>query len=313
MNVTWTKMNRFYMIISFLAVMVISGCAPQETTLPIEDHNLIYLFDAGNDQLKPVLYGKNPEELIPNELAEDIVGYLKTGVKGSTYEPSVESGLEVEQVNVLGNSVFINFNIDYYLMPPIKELQTRTAIVRSLTSFDTFKEVEFFVGSKPLIFDGIEIGRMSKHDVLLTFDESLEGNEYQNATIYYPDPEIEKLVETDVVIDIAPDRKIEEIIIDQLRRGDDQVLPPYVELLNVYTHNGICFIDFSSEFLTMPIKEGLNERLVVYAIVNSLVELDHVSTVQILINGNVVSDFKGNFSMNRLFEKNYSLIYHENN
>lgn len=271
--------------------------------MPIEDHNLIYLFDDNSDQLKPVVYGKSPEDLMPIELAEDIVELLKSGVKGSNYEPSMEAELTIDQVNVLSSSVFINFNTDYYLMPPIKELQTRTAIVRSLTSFDAFKEVEFFVGSKPLTFDGIEIGRMSKHDVLLTFDESLEGNEYQNAIIYYPDPEIEKLIETDVVIDIAPDRKIEEIIIDQLKTGDYQVLPPYVELLNVYTHNGICFIDFSSEFLSMPIKEGLNERLVVYAIVNSLIELDHVSTVQILINGNVVSDFKGNFSMNRLFEK----------
>ncbi len=306
-------MNKKILIACLIVFVYLVGCTTKETSLPIEDHNLLYFLDSGSGQLKPLPFDKNPNDLLPFELAEDIISQLQNGVKNSLLEPALESSLVIEQINILNHIVFINFDKDYYLMSPIKELQTRTAIVRSLTSFDVFKEVEFFIDSKPLVFDEIEMGRMSKRDVLLTFDESIQGSEYQNAVIYYPDPNIDKLIETDVVIDIAPNKKIEEIIIDQLKHGEYQVLPDNVELLNVYTHNGICFIDFSPEFLTMTLEEGMSERLLVYSIVNSLIELDHVSTVQILINGKVVSKFKSNFDMNRLFVKNYSLINHDSN
>lgn len=295
---------------SFILLLAVGimACGIEETPIPLDAERMIFLLDKNTGTLRPVPFETEVEDVKDLALVNSVLSKMIYGVVGSAYEPSVDRELAIEQVSITNGNVMISFTEAYYMMPPIKELQTRSAIVRSLTSFEEFSEVEFFVAGKSLEIDGVSLGGMSKNDVLLTYDETTTRNEVQKANVYYPDGDIQKLQKLEVVLEITPDQKIEEIIINRLDQGELDLLPNEVELLNIYTHDRICFVDFSGEFLMMNIQEGLNERLIIYSIVNSLVELEHVSMVQILIDGNVVSDFNDVFMMNRLFERNQSLI-----
>ena len=312
------KKSSFFLntiFVSLIFAFFLVGCQIKETELPMDVHEVVYLIDPVSQTLKPVIYkGQMSVGLLgdePVELVSQIIDSCQNGVSGSGYEPSVSDKMAVEQINIFGSSVFINFNESYYLMTPLSELMSRTAIVRSITSFDAFKEVEFFIDGKPLAFDDVQIGRMTRYDALLSFDEAMDRNEEYKTTIYYPDRETQKLKMTEADVEITPDKKIEEIILNQLWLGEDRIFDETIQLLNVYTHNGICIVDFSSGLLNMTMTEGLNQRLIIYAIVNSLTDLDHVSSVQILIEGNVVTTFQDKFNMNRLFEKNYALIEYD--
>ncbi len=133
--------------------------------------------------------------------------------------------------------------------------------------------------------------------------------EEKTVVIYYPTPNKTRLVPVYVEVDITPDMKLEEIIVLKLIEEErNAMMPEGTKLLNIYTHEGICFVDFSSEFQTVYLPKGISERIAVYSLVNSLTELGNITNVQIMVEGELVSTFQGTLSLNRIFSKNFSLI-----
>jgi len=126
--------------------------------------------------------------------------------------------------------------------------------------------------------------------------------------MYFPNKDLSSLVAEFTSVTITPNKKLEEIVVDKLLTSNSQILPTDVKLLNVYTHEGICFVDFSSEFQTSLLPSGISERIAIYALVNSLTELTNITNVQILVEGKKESTFQGTLSLNRIFTKNFSLI-----
>ena len=54
----------------------------------------------------------------------------------------------------------------------------------------------------------------------------------------------------------------------------------------------ICFVNFSSEFVTKHSGGSAGEAMTVYSIVNSLTELKNVDKVQFLVEGNKIDVYK---------------------
>ena len=68
----------------------------------------------------------------------------------------------------------------------------------------------------------------------------------------------------------------------------------------------ICYVNFDSSFLTGTLKTS--EKLPIYAIVNSLTELQTVSRVQIIVDGSQNVMFRDVVSLNEPFERDESYI-----
>ena len=82
-------------------------------------------------------------------------------------------------------------------------------------------------------------------------------------------------------------------------------LPEGTKINNAYLNDGTVYIDFYKEFIDNAPSGVEEESLIVYSIVNTLTELNEVSGVKILINGEENSSFSDNgINFKEIFVRN---------
>ena len=95
--------------------------------------------------------------------------------------------------------------------------------------------------------------------------------------LYLPDDKRETLNPVSLMVTLQLDSSVEEEVVKQLiERG---ALPEKTQLISLSVTQRVAYVDLSPEFLN-----GADE-ISVYALVNSICNLPHVSSVQILIDG----------------------------
>lgn len=308
-----TQMYNCRLIVVLLCVVVLSasvGCSTNSGSVKNTSGPKIYLVNQENKSIESI--DVDLKEIVDQSNVTEIIDYvfilLNNGVSSSTYEPVIKDLNIIRYYNVDDKNVTINFNKVYYDLPIEEEIYLRTSIVKSLTSFEQIDSVEIFVNGVPLRLNDVIIGRQYDKDIMVTYDEANLREDAESVILYFPGEDLSRLVATYTTVSITPNRKLEEIIVEELFKQERNIMPNDVKLLNVYTHEGICFVDFSAEFQTSMLPSGISERIAIYALVNSLSELPNITNVQILVEGEKASTFQGNLNLNRIFTNNYSLI-----
>lgn len=103
---------------------------------------------------------------------------------------------------------------------------------------------------------------------------------------------------------------MEKVIVEQLIQGPDDniclpVVSSQVKVLGITVRNGICYVNLDSSFVEEHV--GVPFELTLYAIVNSLCELNNVNKVQFQINGDSHMEVNG-FSFDAYYERNLDLV-----
>ena len=83
------------------------------------------------------------------------------------------------------------------------------------------------------------------------------------------------------------------------------IIPEGAELNSVTIKDGICYVDFNEEFVNL--NPNIDPEIVIYSVVNSLVELSYINKVQFTINGAMVEEYNG-IDFNEPFERKLELI-----
>lgn len=147
-------------------------------------------------------------------------------------------------------------------------------------------------------------------DVLLSGSEDDEG--LQAATLYFPTADglhlgIERrdLEENDGLTR-------SEAVVTALLKGPTgsellSLMPKDARLLSVTTENGICYVNFSKEFVEASVASKPEGALLLYSIVDTLCTLGGVEKVQLLIEGEEPASFGGVPALTPL-EPDYSLV-----
>ncbi|MBQ9701132.1 MAG: GerMN domain-containing protein, partial [Lachnospiraceae bacterium] len=76
---------------------------------------------------------------------------------------------------------------------------------------------------------------------------------------------------------------------------------------NAYTKNGICYVDFNEKINDKGFV-GVKADTMLYAVVNSLSELNNVTGVKISINGKDDVLFRGEIGIEGIFHMNLDII-----
>lgn len=301
------------LLVGFICLVMIIfavGCSNSTNSISDSTGPKIYLVNQENKSIESI--DLDLKEIIDQSNVAEIIDYvfvlLNKGVSSSTYKPVIKDLNIIRYYNVDDKNVTINFNKVYYDLPIEEEIYLRNSVVKSLTSFEQIDSVEIFVNGVPLKLNDIIIGRLYDKDIMITYDEANLREDAESVVMYFPNDDLSKLVATYTTVSITSNRKLEEIIVEELFMDERNIMPKDVKLLNVYTHEGICFVDFSSEFQTSMLPVGISERIAIYALVNTLSELPNITSVQILVEGEKALTFQGNLNLNRIFTKNYSLI-----
>lgn len=110
-------------------------------------------------------------------------------------------------------------------------------------------------------------------------------------SIYFKNIETNTLVPESVCIDVKelsdnPYMKLLTLLASSPSNDKlESPLPEGTTINNAYLKGNTVYVDFSKEFIDNAPTGGEEEGLLVYSIVNTLTELNEVSSVKILING----------------------------
>lgn len=208
---------------------------------------------------------------------------------------------------MLSRSIFLP---NTTLLAPSDELLARHSVAKTLFEIDGINKIKIFVNGVELLgANGDKVGEISKDSLVTTPTQNT--TKYETVTLYFSDDAAMFLVPEARTAAVA-DNSIEKTVITELMKGPTDkslrsTIPDGTKLLSVETKDGICFVNFSQEFVSKHSGGSAGEYMTVYSIVNSLTELEHIQKVQFLVDGNKLEVFK-HMVFNEPFERDASII-----
>lgn len=225
------------------------------------------------------------------------------------YKAPFAMGFQVLGVNLEGENLQIDVDAAYKKLPPITEVLVRAAIVRTLTQLPHVSLVMITVeGSQLLDRKENVVGWMNAEQFI--DNDGNEINTYEEARIrlYFADESGTKLIAADREEHYSTNIPLERFVVEELIAGPSGHIEgqfpsvnPATKIVSVMTKDGICYVNLDENFLAVV--NNVSTDVSVYAIVNSLVELSSVNKVQILINGEIPSNFSTS-----TYERNLDIV-----
>jgi len=250
----------------FRTDLTVSRLAWEEKTLP-----------TGEDRLATVrnvldLLEEAPEDKTLKKLKPDDIK-----VKGSYF------GID--------GQLIINFSSEYHSLGTVNELFMRAGYVKTLCQLEGVNFVEFYVEGKPLVLRRETVpGQMKSSDFIEDAHTGSGLGQEVTLTLYFADTTQNLLATERVKASLGTTDSYEALVLKLLQNGpygtDDflkAVVPEETVVNKVSSRDGIVYIDLNEKFLNFIPEVG--EELTVYALVNSLCDLQGNNKVKITING----------------------------
>ena len=118
--------------------------------------------------------------------------------------------------------------------------------------------------------------------------EQINTIQNTNLTLYFSNQAGDGLVKETRRVHYSSNISLEKLIMEQLLEGPESknarsAIPSGTKLMSVSLVDGVCYVSFDENFKNQDY--SVNEAIVIYSIVDSLVEGTGVRQVQITING----------------------------
>ncbi len=251
-----------------------------------------------------------------NDMAEFALKKLLEGPNQSSNSPVLPDGTRLNNVFIKNELATVDFSSEFTDCDGIDELLARFSVVSTLCDIKGIQKVEITIDGEPLISKstGNEVGVLGKNDIVYEDTDTIPNgqNEKTAVTLYFANSDATALKAEKRTVETQDSISMEKTIIAELLKGPTSsslltVIPQDTKLLNIETNSGVCFVNFSSEFVTKFTGGTNTGMLIVYSIVNSLAELDDIDSVQILIDGKTGAEF-GDFVFDEPIVKNDNIV-----
>ncbi|QHQ62685.1 hypothetical protein Ana3638_19475 [Anaerocolumna sedimenticola] len=310
------KINLISLTVVLIITALLGACSKkvEDTNAVKTDEPEYYLYFIDKNETKIVAEPYQPIATTKEELVKEYMEALGKEPKDFSLKSAKPAKLIVEDFSFNeDNGLSIDFNSAYNNLTGISEVLCRACIVKTLCQIDRVDDVEFYVDGQPLKgLNDQPISFMKADDFI---DDTSAENVY--VTVYFANEKGDKLVGTNLKIHTLDGNvSIEKLILESLIAGPTGIknieenlkktIPDGAELINASTKDGICYVDFNEKFLNKV--SGIKDEVVIYSIVNSLVELSTINKVQFTINGEVKKNYREDLSLDNLFERNLDLV-----
>ena len=212
------------------------------------------------------------------------------------------------------NQVSVDFSSDYYISEnDIRKVLIRAAVTRTLTQVKGVKSVNFTVDNMSMVDStGNPIGPMSADSFLDNAGAQINAEERTALTLYFANESGSLLKKTTRTVNYSGNISMDKLVVEQLLSGPLEsesaypVLGPDVEVINVTTQDGTCYVNLNAAFLSPTV--NVSNEVYIYSIVDSLVELGTVNKVQFLINSESNVIFREVVDLNTQFSRNLDIV-----
>ena len=304
--------QRGWIVVFVLALLLSAGCKNNPEPTLWEGDILVYYPDKDETGLYEEWYDtKEPEGV---KLATELLTKLRTPSKDG-HIPAIPETVALPEVFIEASGLTtLLFDESYNTVTGIREVLMRAAIVKTLCQTDKIDSVVFYVAGQPLMnSEKMPVGIMKETDFIDSTGPDANYYQYLYAKIYYTDAEGTALLASNLKIPYTGSEAPEKIVLQQLINGPVAsemypVLSEDVKLLSVSTKDNVCTVDFSREFLDkLP---EVSEEIVIYSVVNTLVELPGIYQVQFLVEGKQEKVYQ-KMDLSVPYERNLNVIEKE--
>lgn len=218
---------------------------------------------------------------------EDLLRLYFEGPKSSALSMPFPEDLQVPDCQKEGTTVTLTMGEAYLRLSGINKSVADACLARTLLGCSGTERVTI------LSPDGSSTTLTLKN---LVFTDTGAQVQDTSVTLYFADAENRYLLPEQRSTEPLEESEIPRYIVNQLitgtkQRGYGNTIPAGTRLLGIKTENGVCTVDFSAEFLSNGPQTHFEERMTVYSVVNSLTELETISSVQITVEGELVDRF----------------------
>ena len=298
-----------FALIFLAAVIFCAGCGRRKNRHEGWTGYQIYYLDSSGHKLEKYEYETKTTDA--EELAGELAGQMLTAPEGTDYQPVLVDQAELLDITQDGNILYLNFSKAYNSMDSMREILCRAAFAATMTQVDGVDFISINCEGQPkLDSQGNPMGVLGKSDFVESIT-NVNSYEKEELKLYFSNEDGTALVpETREVIHSA-NTSLERLIVEQLiegPEGDDKnsVLPKDTQVLTVSVAENICYVNFDSSFLAGTLKTS--QKLPIYAIVNSLTELQTVNRVQITVDGSKNVLYRDVVPLNEPFERDETFI-----
>ena len=219
---------------------------------------------------------------------ETLVTLLRTPSGGADLRSAVPAGVSLEDWSLENGVVTLAFSEPFLEASDMDRSLAAFCAALTLCQLDEVDAVTVTCAGQTLY------AGLIPEDALLN-DEPSDPYSRQ-LRLYFPDAEGRWLVSEYHTLALDEDTSPERYVIEELLRGPNSgelrsVIPAGTALRSCVTADGVCTVDLSREFYENRPRTALGERLVLYAIVDSLTALAGVDGVRFLVEGEPVGEY----------------------
>lgn len=271
----------------------------------------IYCLNTAETKIQSVKY--IAEKGDRNDLVQELIQALSTPPETIGLKQAIPDDISILSFSVTDDTVVLDFDESYQSLRGVGEVLRRAAVVKTLSQIKEVKYVKYTVSEQPLLYsDMTPMGSMKADDFI--DNTSGETTYYQTVhlTLYYTNETGEKLQPARHNVEFDGTISLENLVLNQLINGPlteeklMPVIPEGTKLNKVSSKDGICYVDFSKEFLTGI--DGVSNSVIIYSIVNSLSEIGSVTKVLFTIDGEEVSNYRGEIQLDIPLERKLEII-----
>ncbi len=228
----------------------------------------------------------------PASAAGDIEALLTlfgTPSRDNSLVCALPDGVQIESWELSSGVLTLTFSDSFLACSPMEQTTSSFCAALTLCQLDGVEAVTIAAGQQ-IVFSGL-----MPEDAFLT---AADTDPYvRQLRLYFPDRDGRYLIAEYHSLTLDEETSPERYVVEELLRGPNNgelqsVMPAGTTLLSCHTgEDGVCTVDLSREFLDNCPDTALGERLVLYALVNSLTALSSVDSVRILVEGQAVDTY----------------------
>ncbi|MCM1189897.1 MAG: GerMN domain-containing protein [bacterium] len=296
------KKTAGFLLAAVLGILL-SGCGQEQENT----ENKWQIYYISNAETKVEMHPHERESSDPAEQLDELIQYLSTNPEKLEYKAPLVMGFQLLNVERDGGRISLNVDAAYRNMPITTEVLVRAAIVRTLTQLEGVSYVGITVEGDQL-YDGTGnlVGWMNADQFIDNDGNEINTYEQVRIKLYFAGEDGTNLIAAYRQKHYSTNIALERFVVEELIAGPtaDGLYPsvnPATKIINVMTKDGICYVNLDASFLT--VESNVSTDTSIYAVVNSLVELNNVNKVQILINGETPPGYS-----TATFERNLDIV-----
>lgn len=300
-----------WLILCLACLLLLGGCRKKEEMHPTAGEDgvyQIYYLNSTRTGLASVSY--QTETTDAEILIGELAGQILAAPENPEYQAVLSDKVEFLDINRDNNVLTLNFNQEYMNMKASREILCRAALAKTFTQVEGVDYISINCEGQPLLdTHGNPVGAIAGSDFV---DSISDVNSYEKVelTLYFANEEKDGLVAEKREVFHSMNTSLERLVVEQLLAGSQNgglsVMPKNTKVLNVSLTDNTCYVNLDSGFISRDI--DVAEYIPIYAIVDSLTELQTVNKVQITVNGSADVTYRNVISLAQPLEREEKYI-----